>query len=88
MLDEYNINSTVQLDVRGQHLSEQEIDAIERVHPTVPCELGGEAARDFKLTCIPTLLAAPPPKQYSTPTLMPPATKADPTASVKDCGNQ
>ena len=24
--------------------------------------------RDFKLTCIPTLLVAPPPKQYSTPT--------------------
>ena len=32
--------------------------------------------RDFKLTCIPTLLAAPPPKQYSSPTLIPPATQA------------
>lgn len=40
LLDEYNINSTVQLDIRGHHLSEQEIDAIERVHPTVACVAG------------------------------------------------
>ena len=32
--------------------------------------------RDFKLTCIPTLLAAATPKQYSIPTLIPPATQA------------
>ena len=37
---------------------------------------GGEAARDFKLTCIPTLLAARSPKQYSAPTLIPTATQA------------
>ena len=37
--------------------------------------------RDFKLTCIPTLLAAPPPKQYSTPTLIPLATQAIEKAS-------
>ena len=44
-----------------------------------PCEVSGEAAREnprFKLTCIPTLLTAPPPKQYSTPTHIPPATQA------------
>ena len=36
-----------------------------------------------KLTCIPTLLEAPPPKQYSTPSLIPPATKAkSPQASA------
>ena len=40
LLDVDNINSTVQLDIRGPHLSEQEIDAIERVHPTVPCVAG------------------------------------------------
>ena len=32
--------------------------------------------RDFKLTCIPTLLAAPLPKQHSTPMLIPPSTQA------------
>ena len=37
----------------------------------------------FKLTCIPTLLAAPPPKQYSTPTLIPPATQAMGIATQK-----
>lgn len=31
---------------------------------------------NFKLTCIPTLPSAPPPKQYSTPTQVPPATRA------------
>ena len=31
---------------------------------------------NFKLTCIPTLLAAPPSKQYSTPTQVPPAAQA------------
>ena len=30
----------------------------------------------FKLTCIPTLLAAPLPKQYNTPTQFPPAAQA------------
>ena len=35
----------------------------------------GKILIDFKLTCIPTLLAAPPPKQYSTPTLIPSATQ-------------
>ena len=37
----------------------------------------------FKLTCIPTLLAAPPPKQYSTTTLIPPATQATGIATEK-----
>ena len=37
----------------------------------------------FKLTCIPTLLAAPPPKQYSTSTLIPPATQAMGIATQK-----
>ena len=31
---------------------------------------------NFKLICIPSLLAAPPPKQYSTPTQVPPAAQA------------
>ena len=42
----------------------------------------------FKLTCIPTLLAAPPPKQYSTTTLIPPATQATGIATEKYKINQ
>ena len=43
-----------------------------------------EGKSDFKLTCIPTLLAAPPRKQYSTSTLIPPARQAMNSLSRKD----
>ena len=43
-----------------------------------------EGKSDFKLTCIPTLLAAPPRKQYGTSTLIPPATQAMNSLSRKD----
>ena len=38
----------------------------------------GKTAKEnpFIMTCITTLLVAPPPKQYNTPTLIPPATHA------------
>ena len=43
--------------------------------------------RDFKLTCIPTLLATLPPKQYNTPTLILPATQAIHGGALKKSAN-
>ena len=40
------------------------------------CSWRDSCARGTFLTCIPSLLVAPPPNQHSTPTLMPPATQA------------
>ena len=48
----------------------------EKVHATIPKGIAYSCARGTFLTCIPSLLVALPPNQYSTSTLMQPATQA------------